>query len=400
MRDAIVFAFCILQSIQTGTFLTLDVVTNSLRNAWGFSNAEIIQVGTIGYSLGFATMALFCLTLLDKFSITALAVCGNVITATAWILIRLLLCSRCIPWWGASILEGSIAFGTAVGYVAAIQIVQKTPVKHRKAKIIILAISVSIGSVLSFGIFKLLHNVSTTIIIMLCFTIISGVSLVIATKIDIEEDEILYPVLDPPTKGPKFTWNYAVFIIGIIINFGIIVTFFNNASNMIIISGKFTWDPEIPLVCLVLGNLAGRSIGFGFKNILSYTPWLYAFMSLVSAGLQITLLTYWCLQIVIAILVINSVFFGLIWGLAIPLTKEFFDIAEDRALGNCSLGMAIGPLIFGPFASWIYSLHQFENGCDYWCFKPYLIFSVVTSFIAIVAYIASWILVNRRNNML
>ena len=282
MLQHIAFTACILQSIQTGTFLTLDVVTNSLRNAWGFSNAEIIRVGTVGYSVGFALMALFCLTLLDKFSTIALAVMGNVITAASWISIRILLCGDCIPWWGASFLEGAIAFGTAIGYVAAIQIVQKFPAKERKWRIITLAISVSIGSVISFGVFKILCNVGITIIIMLIFTVLSGIALILATKIEIEGETIMIPVLDPMESSPKFTWNYAVFIVGIIINFGIIVTFFNNASNMVSISGNFHWDPEIPLICLVIGNLSGRVLGLLFKNYLTYTPWLYSLMSLIS----------------------------------------------------------------------------------------------------------------------
>lgn len=384
----VLYGVCFLQSIQTGTFLTLDITTNSLRIIWAFDGDTIIKIGVVGYSLGFFAVAVFSFLLMHQCSTFMLALIGNSVSLLAWIILRIYLCP-CLDWYLISFLEAMIAFGTAISYMSAIQLIQRGDDERRKWKIIGLAIGVSLGSLLAFGLWKSAESIEITIDVITIFSFISGLLLVIFTYLT--PNVIIYGRV----PSLKFTWNFSVFILGVIINFGSVVTFFNDASNMILASEPEKWDPEIPLICLLVGNIIGRISGLAFKRFLQYTPFLLAFCSVVSITSQFILILYWNFPLIIIVLIVNSICFGLIWTLTLPLTKEFFGIGEDYALGNCSLAMAIGPVIYGCFASWIYSRHVFEGGCDRTCFLPFLIFSVITGFVAIVAYVSSYFLVRR-----
>lgn len=388
MAEWIPYTICVLQSIQTGSFLTLDIVTNSLKEVWGFSGDEIIRIGTFGYSIGFFMVAIFTLFLMHNFRTFTLAILGNSVSLICWIIIRIYLC-KCLAWWIISLLEAGIAFGTAIGYMSAIQLVQRGDTGIRRWKIIGLAIGVSLGSLISFVLWKLVGSASVTIDIISIFSLISGILMTIV--IYLTPEVTIYGRI----PSLKFTWNFSVFILGVMINFGIVVTFFNDATNMILASEPERWDPEIPLICLVIGNLIGRISGLAFKTHLEYTPFLFGAFSAILALLQFALIIYWNFELIIINLVVNGIFFGLIWTLTLPLTKDFFGIGEDYALGNCSLAMAIGPLLYGFFASWIYNRHEFPGGCDQMCFLPFLIFSVITQLIAIIAYISGFFLVKR-----
>ena len=49
----------LIQSLDTGTFLTLDVTNKDLQKAWGFTADKMVSVGTVGYSLGFLGVAIY-----------------------------------------------------------------------------------------------------------------------------------------------------------------------------------------------------------------------------------------------------------------------------------------------------------------------------------------------------
>lgn len=399
MHINVIFIIALLQSVNTGTFLTLDVVTHSLKNAWGFHTREMIKVGTLGYAIGAIGVSVFSLTLLTKVNTFKLSIIAAATTVIPWILLRIFLCKNCIYWQLAVCLEAFVAFGTTIGYLVAIQLVQKFYIHNssRKWRIIGLSLSVSIGSIYSFALFKIINDVATTFTVQIFFSTLVGALLIWATKIELPADTV---PLCAPTEVVQsnlvvdnrriFTPNFGIYLIALSISFGVILTYINSASDMIVHTNT-NWDPEIPLICMVLGNFAGRGLGFAIKDQLTHVLHVFAVITFITGSLQFSLSQYWNIELIVVTLMLLSIFFGLIWALTLPLAKEFFNIAEDRALGNCYIGVAVGPLIFGPIAAFIYDQHAFGDKCDQFCYASYFYFVFGMQVIATVVYEISWL---------
>ncbi len=410
LSEWFVFLCCLLQSLDTGCFLTLDVATKTLQNEWGFDLDTMVSIGTVGYSLGFLGVAVYGLCI-NKISPKISIIIGGTITSVCWLGIYLTLCKKCITWPYAMIFEGGIGCGTAISYLSAATIITKSSFGDgRKLKLIFLALFVAIGSIISFIIFVGLNDVKLTVLIMFIYNSISTILLLISSFINkdailIESQPIDLPLIDRTIELKKsFSVSFGIYLFGLNLTFGIIMTFINSA-NSILDSFEAKWDTssnntQFPLVCFVIGNFIGRFSGIFIKNGLNYTLHLFSIFSLIIAICSSILLLNWNLTTIFILLGIIAIFFGIIWAITMPLAREFYDIQEDRSLALTFFGMSFGPLVFGLFASWLYKYKKTKlNGsCNYNCFWTYLSISSMATYSTVFIYFFSWyIRKNERN---
>ena len=388
MYSKFIFVVAVIQSLQTGSFLTLDLAAHSLQQYWDFSTNTMIEIGTVGCALGFSATAIFALLILPKLSTAFLAVISGIITGCCWLLLRIFICQNCMYWYFATILEAGIAMGTAIGYGAAIQLLQKhiTLADERKWKVTTCSLSVSIGSILAVLLFLFINNLPLVLLIMLFFSLVSSILLFLVTLIPVTKLDDNDFVFD---NSVKFSWNFVLYLLALNISFGTIVTAINSASNMLKLA-HLSWPAEAPIVLAAIANLIGRSIGLLIKKYLNYILLLFSSISLTLAILHFLLFYHFTIQLVLANLIILALFFGLLWSTSMSLAREFYNISETRALGMIFTGMTIGPLIFGPFASWTYLYRVSHNNCDTNCYAAYFLLAAIASVVATIGYVVSW----------
>lgn len=405
LRPSLIFLVCLLQAIETGTFLTLDVTTKSLQQKWNFDLDQMVSIGTIGYSLGFFGVGLF--NLCARFPIWVNILIAGTETSLCWFLIWFYLCPGCLPWYIAMLLEAGIGMGTAIAYTASVQIVSKHSEGQAKYwRLVLLALSVAIGSILAFLLFIELSSIQTVLLIMFGFSLTTTSLLlasafipVVASEDKLEETGetrgLLVATNNPSIRAKpkyKFTKAFGIYLLGINLIFGVLMTFINSANSILYTFGK-RWSSQSILIFFVLGNFGGRLISLWLKNHLPKMLWLFALFSCLLGIFQGLLLPFWNIEIVLIILILSSFFFGIIWAITMPLAREFFSIEEAHSLGLVFFGMAGGPIIFGSLASWLYSLHHSSSGCIELCFEVYFTFASLASFLASACYLASWYLV-------
>ena len=394
---------CLIQSLETGSFLTLDVTNKDLQREWGFDIGQMVSVGTVGYSLGFAGVGIYGLYI-NKISPKISIIIGGTMTSLCWLGIYLTLCKGCIEWPYAMLFEAGIGMGTALNYLASVQIITRSNLNDkRKIKLIFLALFVAIGSIIAFLIFIELDKVKTTILVMLGFTGFSTIFVGIASWVVKPEIIVDLPTLGHPIQK-SLSMPFLMYLFSLNLTFGIIMTFINS-SNSILDSFEQKWDTydnrtQLPLICFVIGNFVGRFAGIFLRNYLDYILHLFTLFSLIMSILSSVLLVYWNIETVFVLLGVSAIFFGIIWAISMPLAREFFGIREDRSLGLIFFGMSAGPLLFGLIASYLYSYRQrYMTGvCDYSCFWTYLCLSTMAGYLSICGYCASWYL--RKNEKL
>jgi MFS family permease len=403
LLEAFILFATLSQSLTTGTFLTLDVANKDLQKEWGFTSDKMVSVGTVGYSLGFLFTAFYGLyinNITPKISILI----GGLITTFSWAAIYFTLCNNCIEWVYAMLFEAGIGCGTALSYLASVQIITKSNHGNtRKIKLIFLALFVAIGSIIAFIIFVDLNRIKLTILIMLGFAFISTVLVFVASFLIKPEIIVDLPTLGLP-REKSFSSPFGMYLFALNLTFGVIMTFINSA-NGVLDSFEEKWDTynnktQLPLICFVLGNFIGRLGGIFLRSYLDYMLYLFGFFSLMLGILQSFLLLNWNIIIVFTILCTSAIFFGIIWAISMPLAREFFGIREDKALGLIFFGMSIFPMAFGLLASWLYKYRQNYLGtiCNYSCFWTYLCISTMATYLSVFAYGASWYL--RKNERL
>ena len=396
--------FSLLQSLSTGDFLTLDVATAALKDRWGFDGDTIVQIGTVGYALGFLGVGLFNVFIGDSIALRYTALIGGGLTCLSWFLLWISLCPHCLPWWVASLLEAGVCMGTALGYTCAVKLVTQytASLEVRKWKILALSLSVSVGSVAAFILFVFLPDLNHVFLGVAIFSVVIGISIFMMTLLNPPTEEqipLIGSTFSVPTPiSSKPSAPFYIYLFALNLSFGTIVTLINSASNMIL-STDTPWHPQVPLICLVMGNLIGRISGFFVKPYIKYCLLLFAFFSVLSSIGQFVLLLYWDLWVLLVTLLLNGVFFGLIWSLTMILAKDFFGLGEARSLGFVFFGMVGGPLVFGPFAAFIYHRHLHHNDCDAICYRAYLILSCFANLLNCFAYIAAWQTQKWRQNI-
>lgn len=401
MITHLVFLLSILQSLNTGGFLTLDVATSALKDRWGFDGDTIVTLGTVGYALGFLGVGLFNVFIGDSIQLRYTALIGGGLTCMSWFLLWVSLCEDCLQWWMASLLEAGVCMGTALGYTCAVKLVTTftDSAEIRKWKILALSLSVSVGSVVAFIFFTFLPDLDEVFLGMSIFSVITSVLIFIVTLLP-QPDELQVPLISVTVDnthkkpGPPFY----VYLFALNLSFGTIVTLINSASNMIL-STDTPWHPQVPLLCLVMGNLIGRISGFFVKPYIVYCLFIFAGFSFLSSLGQFVLIFYWDLWVLLITLLINGIFFGHIWSLTMILAKDFFNLGEARSLGFVFFGMVGGPLFFGPFAAFLYHQHLHHNTCGAICYRGYLILSSFVNLLNVLAYVAAWQTQKWRRNI-
>lgn len=394
--ELLIFVACLLQSLETGTFLTLDVTTKVLQQKWNFNLYQMVSIGTIGYSLGFLGVGLF--NLLTHFPLWVNIIIAGLETSLCWFLIWMFLCPNCISWYWVIFLEAGIGMGTAIGYTSAVQIASRDTTTSRKSwKLIILALMVAIGSVGAFSLFVELSSVNLVLIIMLTLSLGASGLLLLASLVPVKQVDtaVDLPLITNSNVKVSFSKAFAFYLLALNLTFGIIMTFINSAASILTTFG-FKWNEgsssQRILAIFVLGNLTGRLISLWLKSYLAKLLWLFAFLMCLLAIFQGLLLPFWNVGIVSTILVLSSFFFGIIWSTTTLLAREFFEIEEKRSLGLVFFGMAIGPPLFGNLAGWLYSLHE-TGVCSQINFEVYFILASLASFLATGCYLTSWYLV-------
>lgn len=407
--SGLIFIVCLLQALETGTFLTLDVTTKVLQQKWEFNLDQMVSIGTIGYSLGFLGVGLF--NLFTHFPIWLNVLIAGLETSLCWFLIWFYLCPGCITWYWVMLLEAGIGMGTAIGYTAAVQITSRHSNRTAKQwRLVLLALSVAVGSIMAFCLFVEIASVSLVLIIMFGLSLTATGLLIISSllpvTLDDSEEVMLISDIKPSTEQPilipeikirvKFSVPFAFYLFAINLTFGVLMTFINSSSSILQTYGR-RWSSQRILIFFVLGNFVGRLLSLWLKNYLARLLWLFALLSCLLGMLQAALLPFWNIGITIVILLLSSFFFGIIWATTTLLAREFFSIAEKQSLGLVFFGMAGGPILFGLLAAWLYSLHRTGAGCLEICFEVYFILASLASFLATGAYLASWYLIWIKN---
>lgn len=390
--ETFVFIATIIQSLETGTFLVLDLANKDLQTKWGFSQDDMIKIGTIGYSLGFLITACYSL-FITKISPKITILIGGSINILCWLSIYISLCQGCVNWPLSMLFEAGICTGTSLLYLNSSSIITKSNSgQKRKVKLIILALFVAVGSIIAFLIFVDLNNTRLVILVMLLFSCLSTFLLFIASFLYKEEIIINLPGNRPVEKS--FSGSFFIYLFSLNLTFGVIMTFINSANGILDSFEKKVSkndQTQLPLICFVIGNLVGRSSGIFLRNYLQYILFLFAGFSIIISIFTSTLLIFWKIEFVFLILITSSLFFGIVWTISMPLAGSFFNIREDRSLGYIFFGMSFFPCLFGLLESWLYHYkHSHGEKCDNNCYWTYLCLSSMACFLAFFTYLISW----------